>query len=77
MNTTHKPLTPAARARKIAAARKRLDEAVALLDEVGTDYRVTPGPTSREDSDTWRAIVSAASDAERARNTLDDSGARP
>lgn len=59
-----------ARRRKIAAATKRLNEALALLDEVARDFVDTPGPVGVDGAAMWRSVVDAAAATERARNAL-------
>jgi hypothetical protein len=65
-------MTTTQRRRKIATAQKRLEAALALLNEVHADIRDTPGYTTPADSVLWRAVVHAASNTEAARNTLAD-----
>lgn len=65
-------MSPAARRRRLAAAEANLTTSLAALDAVAADFRDAPGPTSVEDSATWRAVLDAAASTERARNTIHD-----
>jgi hypothetical protein len=63
--TTPKPLTDAQRARKVAAAKKRMLEAKALLIEVCNDYSARSYTLSLEQQADWRAAVDLVSPLER------------
>jgi hypothetical protein len=65
MTTTTKPLTDAQRARKVAAAKKRLLEARAMLIDVCNDYAEHSYALTLEQRSDWRDAVALCSPLER------------